>query len=64
MLYGVKGLSFREFLELSLNKKFPKFSMDDILSNHIDIAASLAKELKPLQYFQNKTDNIRFVDTL
>ena len=52
VLYRVKGLSYREFLELSLNKKFPKFSMDDILSNHIDIAASLAKEFKPLQYFK------------
>jgi predicted AAA+ superfamily ATPase len=52
VLHRVKGLSYREFLELSLNKKFPKFSMDDILSNHIDIAASLAKEFKPLQYFK------------
>jgi len=52
VLYRFKGLSFREFLELKLDKKFDKFSMDDILSNHTNIANNFIKEFKPFVYFK------------
>jgi len=51
ILYKFNGLSFREFLELKLNKNFPKFTLDDILTNHIDIAFDLTQNFKPYEYF-------------
>jgi len=51
ILYKFNGLSFREFLELKLNKKFSKFTLDDILSNHIDISFELTQNFKPYEYF-------------
>ena len=52
ILYKVKGLSFREFLELKLNKKFDKLSLDEILTNHIKFARKITSEIKPLKYFK------------
>jgi len=51
MLYKFNGLSFREFLELKLNKKFPTLTLDEILSSHIDIAYKLTQEFKPYEFF-------------
>ncbi len=51
MLYRFNGLSFREFLELKLDKKFTSFTLDNILQNHIDIAFELTKEFKPLEFW-------------
>ncbi len=53
VIYRVKGLSFREFLELKLNKKFTTFSLEDILHNHIDIAIDITKEIKPIENFKD-----------
>jgi predicted AAA+ superfamily ATPase len=39
--HTVYGLSFREFLELKHDIKLPYFSLQDILTNHIDIAHEL-----------------------
>ncbi len=52
VLYRVKGLSFREFLEIKLNKKFTTYTFEEILSSHISISKSIIKEIKPLQYFK------------
>ena len=52
ILYRVKGLSFREFLEIKLNKKFSKFKLQEILTSHMSIAKEITKEIKPLQYFK------------
>ena len=57
VLYRLKGLSFREFLEYTLNKKFKKYTLDELLSNHIDIAVTLSKEFKPFQYFNTYLKN-------
>ncbi|MCF6206632.1 MAG: AAA family ATPase [Sulfurovum sp.] len=48
----VKNLSFREFLELSVGKSFKRYSVEDIVTNHTDIALSLKKEFKPLALFK------------
>lgn len=50
--YELTGLSFREFLELSGIGNFPALSLKDIFSDHTTIAANLAAQFKPLQYFQ------------
>ncbi len=52
ILYRFKGLSFREFLELKLNKTFKSYSFDDILENHIDIAYDLTSNFRPFEYFK------------
>jgi predicted AAA+ superfamily ATPase len=50
-LYPMKGLSFREFVELKIGKKLPFFTLEEILENHIDIAYELATAFKPFEYF-------------
>jgi len=51
-LYHAKGLSYREFLELKLGKTLPSYRLDEILSNHTQIATKLLGEFKPLEYFR------------
>ncbi len=53
IIYRVKGLSFREFLELKLNRKFSTFSLENILHNHIDIAKDITKDIKPIEHFKD-----------
>ena len=52
MIYRPKGLSFREFLELKLSKKFPVFTLDELLTNHLSIAKEITKTIKPLEHFK------------
>jgi predicted AAA+ superfamily ATPase len=52
VLYKVKGLSFREFLELKLNTKFKKYSLEEILENHIKIAREITSKIKVFKYFK------------
>ena len=52
MIYRLKGLSFREFLELKLDKKFPSYSLEDIIKNHLDIVKEITKSIKPLEHFK------------
>lgn len=49
--YTLKELSFREFIELDTNKKFPVFSLEEILSNHNEIASKMLEEMKSLPLF-------------
>jgi predicted AAA+ superfamily ATPase len=52
ILYRVSGLSYREFLELELGITLPTYTLEEILSNHIQISSTLLKEFKPLAYFE------------
>lgn len=52
VLYRFKGLSFREFLELKLDRKFETYKLEEILSNHTNIANSITKDLKIFVYFK------------
>jgi hypothetical protein len=45
-------LSFREFIELKEKINFPKYSLEDILSNHQDLAYEIISKIKPLKYFK------------
>ncbi|MDR1342687.1 MAG: AAA family ATPase [Prevotellaceae bacterium] len=49
--YRMQGLSFREYLNISLSESFPIFSLQDILENHHEISAEVLKKVKPLQHF-------------
>lgn len=52
MLYHVKGLSFREFIELKKDIKLPTFTKEEIFKNHIDIAYELNQKFKPFEFFK------------
>ena len=44
VLYTVYGMSFREFIELKKGITLPSYSLEDILTNHIDIAYELLQK--------------------
>lgn len=55
-MYHLPILSFKEYLELSLNKSFESYSLENILENHIDITNDIIKELadeKVLKHFED-----------
>jgi len=52
VIYRVKGLSFREFLELKLGQTFESYTLSDILNDHTILATEISKKIKPLEYFR------------
>ena len=52
VLYSVKGLSFREFLELKLDTTFKSYTLEELLKNHTDIADDIVSKIKPFEYFK------------
>lgn len=51
VLYHMNGLSYREFLELTLDKKLPAFSLEEICADSVSIVDTLSNEFVPLEYF-------------
>jgi len=51
LIYDMPVLSFREFLSLKKIAHFPIYSLEDILTNHEDIAIEINQEIKPLEWF-------------
>jgi predicted AAA+ superfamily ATPase len=49
--YVLHGLSFREFLKYDQNIDFEKFTLEEILQNHIEIAGGFNEKLRPLPLF-------------
>jgi predicted AAA+ superfamily ATPase len=55
-MYHLPILSFKEYLELELNKSFESYTVENILENHVDMANSIIKELddeKVLKHFED-----------
>ena len=55
-MYHLPILSFKEYLELSIDKSFSSFSLENILENHVDISNTIIKELgdeKVLKHFEH-----------
>ncbi|MEA2103908.1 MAG: AAA family ATPase [Candidatus Cloacimonadota bacterium] len=53
LIYNLKGLSFREFIELKYNIKFDYYSLEEILDNHLIISSKIlriAPEIKKYFY--------------
>ena len=53
VMYEMPGLSFREYLLFETNQRFPIFTLQDVLENHIEHAISIITQLKPLAHFEN-----------
>ena len=51
--YVLHGLSFREFLQYDQNLEFDKFTLEDILQNHIEIAGFFNDKIRPLPLFNS-----------
>ncbi|MEA1954021.1 MAG: AAA family ATPase [Campylobacterota bacterium] len=56
LVYTVPILSFREYLELKLNKKFEPIEFEFLLENHTQYAFEIISQIKPLQYFEEYLD--------
>lgn len=52
VIYKLPVLSFREFLELEINKKFETISLQEILENHVTHAIDILSKVKPFAYFE------------
>lgn len=50
-LYHMKGLSFREFIEIKKGVELTSFSLEEIFENHSEIAHSLLREIKPYEFW-------------
>jgi len=53
VIHNLGVLSLREFCELETKKRFKSFTLNEVLSNHEDIAASIMKQIRPLEQFFN-----------
>lgn len=52
-IYELQGLSFREYLSLKVNKKFPPFKLENILRQSEWISAEISSKIKPFAYFED-----------
>ncbi len=52
-IYHLEGLSFREYLNYQANLNFKRYTLQEILTNHIDIAEKIIQEIKPLAFFND-----------
>jgi predicted AAA+ superfamily ATPase len=53
VVYNMRGLSFREYLNLTLDLDLPVVRLKDILASHVDQAQEILKKVKPLKYFSS-----------
>lgn len=53
VVYTMQGLSFREYLNLMHGTTLPKYPLNDILHNHVQIAEEVLQVTKPLQHFDH-----------
>lgn len=52
-IYHLEGLSFREYLNHQANQNFRKYSLQEILTGHLQIAREIIQSVKPLAYFND-----------
>ncbi|OQY39048.1 MAG: hypothetical protein B6226_02650 [Candidatus Cloacimonetes bacterium 4572_65] len=51
LIYNLKGLSFREFIELKYNIKTETYSLKDILENHIKISSKISRSIPEIKKY-------------
>ena len=51
IVYTLKGLSFREFLEYETQQKFPALTLEQLLQTHSEVALQLTEKMKILPLF-------------
>lgn len=51
--YNLRGFSFREYVNLMVGTSFPSFTLEEILSDHTQIAESICSEIKPMAFLHD-----------
>ena len=51
--YNLRGFSFREYLNIKTNNNFRSYTLEEILTNHEQIARSILPKVSPNAFFQN-----------
>jgi uncharacterized protein len=51
VMYNMYGLSLREFVNFETGEKFEPIGLDELLTNHRQIASEIITKIKPLAYF-------------
>lgn len=57
IIYEMQGFSFREYLNNNLGLDLPDYSLDDILSHHLQISHEILTEVKVLKHFSEYLSN-------
>ena len=52
MIYSMAGLSFREFIEIKQDTTLNKYNLNELLTNHEEIAYDILKEIKPYEHWK------------
>jgi len=52
VMYRVNGLSYREFLEITMEIELPRYTLTEIVNNHLEIAQQLSSKFKPMEYWK------------
>ncbi len=53
IIFYLHGLSFREYLNFSLQKSYSVSSLEDILTSHVSLASQVSLDIKILQHFKD-----------
>ncbi len=51
LIYNLRGLSFREYIELKYNIKLQSFSLEEILTDHVAIASAITREVPKIKKY-------------
>lgn len=52
-MYNLRGLSFREYLNLQAGQSFPTYTLRDIMMRHEELAQEIVQKVNPLWYFSD-----------
>lgn len=53
VVHDLGVLSLREFVEIQTGQKFHSYTLEDITSNHYDIATAIMSRIRPLEQYEN-----------
>lgn len=53
IVFSLHGLSLREYINFTLNKDYPVYTLEEILADHQRIAGDICKDIKPLRQFRD-----------
>ena len=52
LVYRLPVLSLREYIELHSDERFRSYTLDEIVTNHLDISTEILSKIKPLKYYK------------
>ncbi len=53
IIFNLHGLSLREYVNFTLDKVYPSYTLEEILADHQRIAGDICNEIKPLRQFRD-----------